>query len=90
VDSEHTLHGGLAWSLLELYNDALRQVGSERGVLVVDLAREVPKDSRLFYDFVHFNNDGSELVASLVAAKLCPFLASRFPAYVSAPCPPLE
>jgi lysophospholipase L1-like esterase len=90
VDPERTLHGGLAWSLLELYNDALRQVGSERGVLVVDLAREVPKNSRLFYDFVHFNNDGSEVVASLVAAKLCPFLASRFPAYVSAPCPPLE
>jgi lysophospholipase L1-like esterase len=87
VDAEQQLHGGLAWNLLELYNDALREEGRRSGVLVIDLARELPKDSRLFYDFVHFNNDGSAAVARIVAGHLCPYLASRFPAYVTAECP---
>lgn len=87
VDAEQQLHGGLAWGLLELYNDVLRDEGRRRGVLVIDLARELPKDSRLFYDFVHFNNDGSAAVARIVAGHLCPYLASRFPSYVTAECP---
>jgi lysophospholipase L1-like esterase len=87
VDPEQQLHGGLAWNLLELYNDVVRDEGRRSGVLVIDLARELPKDSRLFYDFVHFNNDGSAAVARIVAAHLCPYLASRFPAYVTAECP---
>ncbi len=87
VDAEQQLHGGLAWNLLELYNDVLRAEGRRRGVLVIDLARELPKDSSLFYDFVHFNNEGSAAVARIVTQHLCPYLASRFPAYVTAECP---
>jgi len=87
VDAEQQLHGGLAWNLLELYNDVLREEGRGSGVLVIDLAGELPKDSRLFYDFVHFNNDGSAAVARIVAGHLCPYLASRFPAHVTAECP---
>ena len=87
VDAEQQLHGGLAWNLLEIYNDVLREEGRRAGVLVIDLARELPKDSRFFYDFVHFNNDGSAAVARIVAEHLCPYLASRFPAYVTAECP---
>jgi hypothetical protein len=60
--NEQGLHGALAWNLLELYNEAVREIGRERWVLVIDLARRIPKDSRLFYDFVHFNNDGSAAV----------------------------
>lgn len=88
VDHEQGLHGALAWSLLELYNDAVREVGGERGVLVVDLARRLPKSSRLFYDFVHFNNEGSAAVAAIAHDALCPFLASRFPDHRKADCPP--
>jgi GDSL-like Lipase/Acylhydrolase family len=87
VDPERGLHGALAWSILELYNDAVRRIGREQGVLVVDLAREMPKSSRLFYDFVHFNNDGSRVVAEIVANRLRPFLASRFGAFLTSDCP---
>lgn len=87
VDAEQQLHGGLAWNLLELYNDVLREEGRSSGVLVIDLAAELPKDSRLFYDFVHFNNDGSAAVARIVAGRLCPYLAARFPSHVTADCP---
>lgn len=88
VEAEKQLWGGLAWNLLETYNDVVREVGRRRGALVIDLARELPKDSRLFYDFVHFNNDGSAAVAAIASARLCPFLASRFPSFVTAECPP--
>jgi lysophospholipase L1-like esterase len=87
VDAEQRLHGGLAWNLLELYNDVLREEGRRAGVLVIDLAAELPKDSRLFYDFIHFNNDGSAAVGRIVAGHLCPYLASRFPAHAVAECP---
>jgi lysophospholipase L1-like esterase len=86
VSAELGLHGALAWNLLELYNDAVRDVGREQGVLVIDLAHELPKTSRLFYDFVHFNNDGSAAVADIVTARLAPFLAARFPRYRTGEC----
>jgi lysophospholipase L1-like esterase len=88
VDADQQLYGSLAWRLLEEYNDVVRDIGRRRGVLVIDLARELPKDSRLFYDFVHFDNSGSAAVASIVSAGLCPFLAARYPAFVTSPCPP--
>jgi lysophospholipase L1-like esterase len=91
VDADQQLYGALAWNLLEAYNDVVRDLGRRQGVLVVDLARELPKDSHLFYDFVHFNNDGSKAVAAIVSRRLCPFLAARYAAYVTSACPsPLE
>lgn len=91
VDADQRLYGGLAWNLLEAYNDVVRDLGRRQGVLVIDLARELPKDSRLFYDFVHFNNDGSRAVAAIVSRSLCPFLAARYPSYITAACgSPLE
>lgn len=64
------LPGDLAWEILELYNQAARETGETEGVLVVDLAREVPHSSAFFYDYVHFNNDGAERVAQIVASAL--------------------
>src|SRR5262249_17312554 len=46
--------GAMYWRPLELYNDALRRIGQERSVLVVDLARRLKKSSAFFYDFTHF------------------------------------
>lgn len=88
-DPEHLLNGSLAWRILELYNDAVRELGREQGVFVVDLARRMPKSSRYFYDFIHFTNEGAEEVGTLVAEELCPFLAERFPAELRAGCPAL-
>jgi lysophospholipase L1-like esterase len=75
------MNGATAWEVLELYNDVTRQVGTERGVLVIDLAREMPKDSRYYYDLMHFTNAGADKVAGLIAAQLTPFLAKTFPQY---------
>jgi hypothetical protein len=75
------MNGELGWEVLELYNDVVRQRGREADVLVIDLAREMPKNSVYYYDLMHYTNGGAALVADIVAAQLTPFLARKFPAY---------
>jgi lysophospholipase L1-like esterase len=75
------MDGATGWQVLELYNDVTRHVGRDRGVLVIDLAREMPKDSRYYYDLMHYTNPGAEKVADLIAAQLTPLLARKFPQY---------
>ena len=87
VDGKQKLHGGLAWRILEEYNDVVRETGASEGVLVVDLARELPKSSRLYYDFVHFADEGAREVAAITARALCPMLARRYPEHARRPCP---
>ncbi len=86
VDLDHRfvakdMDGATAWQVLELYNDVTRQVGRERGVLVIDLAREMPKDSTYFYDLMHYTNAGAARLADIIDAHLTPFLAAKFPSY---------
>lgn len=75
------MDGATGWQVLKLYNDVTRQVGRDQGVLVIDLARELPKDSRYYFDLMHYTNAGADKVADLSAAQLTPFLARKFPAY---------
>ena len=63
-----------AWH--DAFNDVIRQVGERRGVDVIDLAREIPKDRALFYDLVHYSGKGSGVVADLVFERLVPLLRS--------------
>jgi hypothetical protein len=49
-------------------------VGRKKGVLVIDLAREVPPDKEHLYDLVHFNDAGSRYAAQIIAAQLTPLL----------------
>ena len=67
-------NGRLWWQVQELYNDVTRRVAADHGVLLVDAARELPKDSRLFYDFMHFTNEGAARLGDIVAAHLEPRL----------------
>ncbi len=68
------LNGALMSAVMEMYNDTLRRVGAENGVLVIDLAREVPPDQEHLYDMVHFNDAGSRLAAKIIAARLQPLI----------------
>lgn len=80
VDERRQIHAGLAWRLLEQYNDVTRAVAARRGVLLIDVARRLPGRSRDYYDWVHFTAPGADALAELVAADLAPFLEARFPA----------
>ena len=67
-------NGRLWWRVQELYNDVTRQTSEAHGVVLVDAARELPKDSRLFYDFMHFTNEGAARLGELVAERIEPRL----------------
>jgi len=53
---------------LELYNDVLRSYSTR--LTVIDLAREMPKNSIYFYDFIHFTNQGAEIISSILFDNL--------------------
>jgi hypothetical protein len=82
------MDGATAWDVLELYNEVTREVGRERGVLVIDLARQMPKNSLYFYDLMHYTNAGAAKMAEIIAAQLTPFLAQKFPSYYKGNLPP--
>jgi lysophospholipase L1-like esterase len=52
------------------YNQKLLEVCETRQVECIDLAAMLPKDSSVFYDDVHFNENGAEQVAATVANYL--------------------
>jgi hypothetical protein len=64
-DAENSL---LQEKILELYNDVLRN--DSLRITVIDLARKMPKDSRYYYDFIHFTNEGAEKVSEILSAEL--------------------
>jgi lysophospholipase L1-like esterase len=61
---------------LELYNDTTRDVAAKRGLVLVDLDRVVPKDSRYYIDWIHYSLEGNELVARELARVLGPRLVA--------------
>jgi GDSL-like lipase/acylhydrolase family protein len=79
-------NGRMAWEALEIYNGVTRRVGLEENVPVVDLAREMPKSSRYFYDFIHMTNEGGEKAAEIIFHDLCPLLAKDYSPYVRDAC----
>tara|TARA_Y100001960_G_scaffold317868_1_gene386823 strand:- start:357 stop:1514 length:1158 start_codon:yes stop_codon:yes gene_type:complete len=74
-------NGNIAWRRLELFNNMTREIGLEKKVLVIDLANEMPKSSRYFYDTVHYNNEGARKVAEIIDKSLQPFLRNKYGEY---------
>lgn len=74
-----TTSGHEQWRVLELYNDATRQVAARNNVFLIDLATEMEKSSAYYYDYMHNTNAGSERVAHIVAAHLATFLKQNHP-----------
>jgi lysophospholipase L1-like esterase len=75
------LNGGLMFQAVDLYNGVTRQAARQHGVLLVDLARELPRNSAYYYDYLHYTEPGAAAVAGIVAAQLSTFLASRYPSF---------
>jgi len=74
--------GSLNWKILELYNQKTREVGKKNDVLVIDLATKMPKNSALYYDVMHYTNQGSEVVAKIIFNDLIPHIKKNFPQYI--------
>jgi lysophospholipase L1-like esterase len=75
------LNGGLMFQAVELYNGVTRQVARQHGVLLIDLARELPRNSAFYYDYLHYTEPGAAAVARIIEARLSPFLAARYPSF---------
>ncbi|MGI8733610.1 MAG: SGNH/GDSL hydrolase family protein [Pyrinomonadaceae bacterium] len=78
--------GKMYWDVVEAYNDITRKVGRANGVLVIDLAKEMPKSSRYFYDFIHYTPEGARQIGDILDKSLCPVLQSKFARYATHPC----
>jgi lysophospholipase L1-like esterase len=64
------LGGKAYWTKLEAYNDVTRAVAETEGVLLIDLALKMPKSTNLFYDCVHYTNEGAKVVSDLLYEEL--------------------
>lgn len=65
------------WDALELYNDVVRRVAVEYDVPMIDAARQMPKDSRLYFDWIHYSILGAERMADIVSRELGRIVAVR-------------
>jgi lysophospholipase L1-like esterase len=63
-------------SAFDRLNQTIREVGAKNQVLVIDLAQIIPAIKENICDVAHFNDQGSRLVASQIAAHLAPVIPS--------------
>jgi hypothetical protein len=80
-------NGRFMFQAIDLYNQVTRQVAQTNGVLLIDLARELPRDSALYYDYLHYTEPGAAAVAGIVARDLDPWLTRRYPSFRKSPPP---
>jgi len=78
---------GVRWQVLEMYNDAARGVAAAEKTPLSDIAREMPKDSRNFYDLCHFTTAGAEALAENVYRDTCQAMAKLAPGDYKGGCP---
>lgn len=74
-------NGNIAEGVLEFYNEITRSVGKKNNVLVIDLAKEMPKSTQFYYDFLHYSNQGAKKVAEIIDNNLRPFLKNKYSGY---------
>ena len=65
-----TLSAATYATLLSFFNSELIRVCRDEKVEVVDLASEIPHTREFFYDTMHFNEQGAELVSDKIAEYL--------------------
>lgn len=61
-------------ALYAKFNEAIREVGQDNGVQVIDLANLIPQDKKYIYDVVHLNTQGSQLAAQVISERLQPLV----------------
>lgn len=66
--------GLLCYYLLEAYNNVMRKVATEKKIFLIDLAQQLPHDSKYYYDFIHYNDEGNKKIAEIMSAQLKEYL----------------
>jgi lysophospholipase L1-like esterase len=81
IKVRNNFNGRMMFDFIELYNAVTRQVAQKDGVLLIDLAREMPRNSAYYYDFLHYTEPGAAEVAAIIDRNLAPWLAQRYPSF---------
>jgi len=71
-------NGKTYWRILEQYNQVVKQAGTSKDVLVIDLANKLPKNSLYFYDNFHYSNEGAKEVAEIIYSELKAYLDTKY------------
>jgi lysophospholipase L1-like esterase len=62
------------------FNQVIREVSGSNNTLLVDLSRLVPQEEKFMKDVVHFTDQGSQLVAEIIAREINPLVAQKIKA----------
>jgi lysophospholipase L1-like esterase len=74
METQHGISYREFKEVFDLMNRTIREVGAQRGVLVIDLARAVPPTPEYLVDTTHFNDQGSRHAAGLISEGLAPLV----------------
>ncbi len=55
---------------MRLYNEILRKICEEKKIFLIDLEDKLPKDTTVYYDDCHYNENGSKIVAGLISTEV--------------------
>lgn len=69
-DLSRVRYGAFKMERIKLYNNALREVAATQDVPLVDLARQMPKRTSLFFDEAHFTLRGEEVASEIISQEL--------------------
>ncbi len=75
-------NGEVVDSILGLYNETTRQVCRENHCPLIDIAVQFPKNSRYYYDYYHYSNEGNLLLKKLVLRQLQCIIQDSFPEFL--------
>ena len=60
----------MRWNLLNLYNNITIKVANNEKIPFIDLSTLLEKDSKYYYDFIHYSNKGNKRIANILAPKI--------------------
>lgn len=64
-------------NLFENMNETIRRKARENGIMLIDLARQIPQDREHIYDIVHLTDKGSQRAAKIISSHLLPLLSKE-------------
>lgn len=74
-EGKRTFLGGLKY--LEPFNAKIREVANFKKCKLVDLEKEMERDERYFYDYVHYSDEGSKRIAQIIFKNLKDILTDK-------------
>ncbi len=60
--------------LFDSFNETIRGLARQNGILLIDLARQIPPEKEYMYDVVHYTDQGSVRVAEILQEQLRPVI----------------